>query len=53
MRLACLNYDFGLKHGVCQSHVNRHSKGFRCGWLPYWVSNEHHLAILRGGQLHV
>ena len=53
MRLACINYDFDLKHGVCQGYANRHSKGVRCGWLPYWVSNEHYLAILRGGHLHV
>ena len=51
--LGCIKYDHVLKHGVCQPHANKHHKSVRCCWLPSWVPDGWHLAVLRGGQLYV
>ncbi len=50
---SCTKYDPVLKQGVCQTHANRHHKSVRCRWLPSWVSDGWHLAVLQGGHLHV
>jgi hypothetical protein len=50
---SCTRYDPVLKYGVCQTHANRHHKSVRCRWLPSWVSDGWHLAVLRGGRLYV
>lgn len=45
--LPCRNFYVNLACGVC-------SEGsFRCSWLPSWVKDGCHLAVLRGGCLHV
>jgi hypothetical protein len=45
--LACRNFYVNLASGLC-CDVNS-----RCCWLPSWVKDGYHLAVLRGGVLHV
>jgi len=51
--LRCLNYDHVLEQGLCQPHTNKHHKSVRCCWLPPWVPDGWHLAVLRKGHLRV
>lgn len=48
-RLECIKFDSILKRAVCQSKGNQYSKVIRCCWLPSWVPNGLHLAVLSGG----
>jgi hypothetical protein len=52
-RLECIRYNPVKKHGTCQNHANTYAKSVRCSSLPSWVSNGWHLAVLKGGRLHV
>lgn len=45
--LPCRNFYVNLASAVCCEG------DFRCSWLPSWVSDGYHLAVLRGGRLHV
>ena len=48
---SCLHYDPILRQGDCQPHVNRHHKSTRCRWLPSWVPDGWHVAVLHGAHL--
>jgi hypothetical protein len=45
--LVCPKFDFDLGFSVCQDK----SGSVRCCWLPSWVKDGYHLAVLRGGIL--
>lgn len=53
MHMLCLNYNSVKKQAVCQGKGNQHQKGARCSWVPSFVSNGYHVAVLRGGFLRV
>jgi hypothetical protein len=53
MRLPCLNFDNAKRCSVCQNKGNQFAKSVRCDWLPSWVKDGKHFAVLRGGVLHV
>jgi hypothetical protein len=52
-RLKCIRYNPSKKQGVCQNHANTYVKSVRCTSLPAFVSDGWHLAVLKGGRLHV
>lgn len=53
MRLGCRRYDSVLKRAICQGHGNQYSESVRCCWLPSWVKDGFHVAVLSGGHLRV
>jgi hypothetical protein len=52
-RFNCVNYNSIFERAVCQSKGNQHAKLIRCNYLPSWVPNGLHIAVLRGGRLYV
>jgi hypothetical protein len=49
----CIKYDFVLKYALCQTHANKYRESVRCRWLPPCFPKGRHVAVLRGGRLHV
>ena len=52
-RKGCINYNSVLGRAVCQSKGNKYQRIIRCESLPFWIPNGLHIAVLRGGRLHV
>ena len=51
--LECVRFNPVKKCGVCQNHANKNAKSIRCSFLPTFVKDGWHLAILKGERLHV
>jgi len=52
-RQGCINYNPVFERAVCQSKGNKYSRIIRCELLPFWIPNGLHIAVLKGGRLHV
>lgn len=51
--IKCVRYNPLKQRGVCQNHANSNAKSERCIALPYFISDGWHVAVLKGGRLHV
>jgi hypothetical protein len=49
----CIRYNPLKQRGICQNHANSNAKSVRCTALPFFVSDGWHVAVLKGGRLHV
>lgn len=53
MHSSCIRFDAVKQQGICQNRGSYRVKSVRCSWLPSWVSDRPHVAVLRGGHLYV